>query len=97
LDKDTREKIFLETKSGYKRVKKFISDDSRIGDFMGGKATDDLLINPGAASQEMINAYNEGIIISKDTRNLRKYFWEVDMSKPGNEFGVEIEEEVIQM
>ena len=63
---------------------------------MGGKATADLMTNPGASSEIMQMAFEKSIIFNPDTRNLRKYFWDVDMSKPGNEFGVEIEEEIIQ-
>lgn len=93
LDKDTQLKIKIEPKKGYKIIKKMLSDDSRIGAFMGGTATADLLTYPGNASEPMRRAFDEALVFNSDTRSLRKYFWEVDMSKPGNEFGVQIVEE----
>lgn len=93
LDEDTQKKIIIEPKKGYKTMKKLISDDGRIGVFMGGTATADLRANPGNASEAINRAFEESIVTNPDTTNLRKYFWEVDMSRPGNEFGTEIEEE----
>lgn len=96
LDKDTQNKIGIEPKNGYKTIKKMIKNDARIAVFMGGTATEDLITNPGNSSEIMNRVFEESIIFNPDTRNLRKYFWDVDMSRPGNEFGVEIEEERMQ-
>ena len=92
LDKDTRGKITLKCKNGYKEIKKLVSEDARIADFMGGASKVCLLKNPGAASKNMNLAFEESLVSNPDTSDLRRFFWEVDMSKPGNEKGVDLKE-----
>ena len=89
IDKDTQKKIYIESGKGLKTIRRFISDDARIPDFLGGQCRLGVLANPGLASGDLNNALCKLDIESVDTDNLKRYFWDVDMSKPGNWLGVE--------
>jgi hypothetical protein len=89
LDKKTQKLIKIESKSGKKELLKFANDESIIPEFLGGKAKDELLDNPGIISETLNKAIKEGKVFNPDQRNLKKFFWDVDMSVPGNEFGVQ--------
>ena len=56
---------------------------------MNGKAKEELLDNPGILSESVNWAIENGAIHNPDKTYLKKYFWDVDMSVPGNEFGVD--------
>ena len=93
MDKSTAEKIFIVSGNGVKHIKKYIPNTHRIASFMGGDCQQDLFDNPGVVSKQLNQAIRSGNIFNSDTRFLRKYFWNVDMSVPGNEFGVECSSE----
>ena len=62
-----------------------------IPDFLGGTATAPFFSNPGPISRDQVHILKHGIFLPKNTYLLRKYFWNVDLSKSGNEFWVEVD------
>lgn len=89
LSKDTQKKISIESGSGLKTIKKFISDDARMPAFLGGACAQSLLSSPGVASKDLRAALSSLDVTLKRTHELKRFFWDVDMSRPGNWLGVE--------
>ena len=88
MDKSTQEKIIIENGSGSKIIRKLISDQEKIPKFLKGKCTISIMANPGVTSKILAKVKSENLIFAKDVYNLRKYFWDIDMSKEGHEYGV---------
>ena len=42
-------------------------------------------------------SFKNGLIFNPNTDNLRKYFWDVDMSKEGNEYGIDLKLSLIHI
>ena len=92
ISKESRKRIIIESKKGRTTFGKFNSKKENKLESLGGTSNICILENPGNCSKELNESIAKGIIVNPDTSNLRKYFWDVDMSKPGNEFGVKTEE-----
>ena len=93
LNKKTAKKFIIESKKGSKTLLKVIGDTKIIPLFLGGECEIDLLENPGAGHIDMMTAFRDGEVVNKNVKFLKKYFWDVDLSKPGNEFGVKTDQE----
>ena len=88
MDKTTQEKIIIENGSGRKKIKKLISDENKVPKFLKGKCTISVTANPGILSKVLSEVKKKGLVFETDVYNLRKYFWDIDMSKKGHELGV---------
>ena len=97
MDEGTQKKIIIESKYGLKTLKKYITNEDKIADFMGGKCNDIVTSNPGVASEIYKENLETLCLKPKQIGNLRKYFWDVDLSVPENYLGVEIKENADKM
>lgn len=93
LDKGTKNKIKIESGNGTELLMQMMGDEHKIPDFLGGKGTHDLRLNPGTASAELQRVVEQGLVLNEDTRDLKRFFWDVDLSKKGNEFGAKSTDE----
>jgi hypothetical protein len=87
MDKATQQKIVIENGSASKLLKKLVGDPEKIPKFLKGKSTISVMSHPGNLSSVLKRIKAKGLIFPEDDYNLRKYFWDVDMSLPDNIYG----------
>lgn len=87
MDPETQKKIRIESGTGSKFMKTLISDKMRIPKFLKGKSEFSIHDNPGNVQAILNKIDSENLIFPTNYFHLRKYFWEVDMSRPDHLFG----------
>lgn len=89
LDKASQKRIIIQSGKGLKKILEEIPDKGKIPHFLGGECKNALFDNPGAISKEIRTCLEKGLVSNPNHEDLKKYFWDVDMSVKGNEFGVQ--------
>ena len=87
MDPTTQEKIVIENGSGRKYFKDYIPDPTKMPKFLKGKNTVSVLENPGTLSEIIKEIKTKNLIFPEDLTNIKKYFWDVDMSQKDHVFG----------
>jgi hypothetical protein len=81
MDPVTQQKIVIENGSGRKYFKNYIPDPTKMPKFLKGKNTVSVLEHPGSLSEIMKKITQNHLVFPDDLTNVKKYFWDVDMSE----------------